>query len=85
MKSIDLDFCEDCVYEKQRKVSFSKVRKTLMVEKLELVHTGVWGKTSVFSHGGSLYFVTFINDSSRKVWIYFLKHKPDVLDVFKKW
>jgi len=29
--------------------------------------------------------VTFINDSSRKVWVYFLKHKSDVFDVFKKW
>ena len=32
-----------------------------------------------------MYFVTFIDDSSRKVWIYFLKHKSDVFDVFKKW
>jgi len=51
---------------------------------LELVHTDVWGKASVPSLGGSLYFVTFIDDSSRKVWIYFLKHKLDVFDVFKK-
>ena len=29
--------------------------------------------------------MTFIDDSSRKVWIYFLKHKSDVFDVFKKW
>ena len=28
-KPIDLDFCEDCIYEKQRKVSFSKVKKSL--------------------------------------------------------
>jgi len=29
--------------------------------------------------------VTFIDNSSRKVWIYFLKNKSDVFDVFKKW
>jgi len=52
---------------------------------LELVYTDVWGKASIFSLGGSLYFVTFINDLSRKVRIYFLKHKSDVFDVFKKW
>ena len=27
--------------------------------------------------------MTFIDDASRKVWIYFLKHKSTVFDVFK--
>jgi len=61
------------------------VRKAPKAERLELVHTDVWGKASIFSLGGSLYFVTFIDDSSRKVWIYSLKHKSDVFNVFKKW
>jgi len=74
LKSIDLDFCEVCFYEKQWRVIFSKIRKTLKAEKFELVHTDVWGKALVFSLGNSLYFVTFIDDSSRKVWVYFLKH-----------
>jgi len=85
LKSIDLDFYEDCVYGKQKKVSFSKVRKTPKVEKIKLVHTDMWGKGSVLSLSGSLYFMTFIDDSSRKVWIYFLKHKSDVFNVFNKW
>jgi len=76
LKSIDLDFCEDCVCKKQQRVSFLKMR--------ELVHTDVWDKASVPSLEGSLYFVTFINDSSRKVWIYFLKHKSNVVDVLNK-
>ena len=66
LKSIDLDFCEVCVYEKQRRVIFSKIRKTLKAEKLELVHTDVWGKALVSSLENSLYFVTFIDDSNRK-------------------
>ena len=32
LKSIDLDFCEDCVYGKQRGVNFSKVIKTSKAE-----------------------------------------------------
>jgi len=39
LKSVDLDFCEDCIYRKQKRVSFSMVRKTLKAEKLELVRT----------------------------------------------
>jgi len=85
LKSADLDFCEDCVLGKQRRVSFSKTGRELKTQKLELVHTDVWGPTPVNSLGGSSYFVTFIDDSTRKVWVYFLKHKSDVFTVFKKW
>jgi len=60
------------------------MRKTLKVEKLELVHTDIWGKASGPSLRGSMHFVTFIDDSSKKVWVYFLKHKSDVFNVFKK-
>ena len=41
LKSVDLKLYEDCVYGKQKRVSFSTVRKTLKAEKLELVHTDV--------------------------------------------
>ena len=47
------------------------------------VQNDVWDKTVPFLEG-LLHFVTFIDDSSRKVWIYFLKHKSDAFDVFKK-
>jgi len=34
--------------------------------------------------GGGLYFVTFIDDHSRKIWVYVLKTKDQVLGVFKQ-
>lgn len=37
------------------------------------------------SLGSSQYFVTFIDDATRKLWVCFLKHKSDVFDLFKKW
>ena len=37
------------------------------------------------SVGNSRYYVTFIDDSTRKVWVYFLKNKSDVFSVFKRW
>ena len=43
------------------------------------------GAFSVTSLGGSRYYITFIDDSSRKVWVYFLKNKSDVFEAFKKW
>ncbi|GJU08384.1 retrovirus-related pol polyprotein from transposon TNT 1-94 [Tanacetum coccineum] len=35
--------------------------------------------------GGSRYYVTLLDDSSRKVWVYFLKNKSEVFNTFKKW
>ncbi|RVW87889.1 Retrovirus-related Pol polyprotein from transposon TNT 1-94 [Vitis vinifera] len=70
---------------KQKKVSFLKTGRTPKAEKLELVHTDLWGPSPVASLGGSRYYITFIDDSSRKVWVYFLKNKSDVFVTFKKW
>ena len=42
------------------------------------------GPFKVKSKGGALYFATFIDDHSRKIWVYPLKSKDQVLDVFKQ-
>jgi hypothetical protein len=48
----------------------------------ELVHYNVWGPT-IESFDGYKYFITFIDDFSRVTWIYLLKFKSEVVDVFK--
>ena len=50
---------------------------------LEAVYTDVCGPFEIESLGGNRYFVTFIDDYSRKLWIYLLKRKSEVFDVFK--
>ncbi|KAJ9548930.1 hypothetical protein OSB04_021473 [Centaurea solstitialis] len=85
LKKVDSEFCESCVLGKKKKVSFVKEGQTPKAQKLELVHTDVYGPTPVSSLGGSNYYVTFIDDSTRKVWVYFLKNKFDVFNTFKKW
>ena len=85
LKCVSMDFCESRVYGKQKRVSFVKIGKENKKEKLELVHTDVWGPAQVSSLGGSHYYVTFIDDATRKVWFYFLKQKSDVFQTFKKW
>ncbi|KAK3007522.1 hypothetical protein RJ639_014846 [Escallonia herrerae] len=85
MKNIQLDFCEGCVYGKQKRVSFRRDGKEKKIERLELVHTDVCGPTTVKSLGGNFYFVSFIDDASRKTWIYAIKQKSDVYHTFKKW
>lgn len=85
LQSIEIDMCEDCILGKQKRVSFQTSGRTPKKERLELVHSDVWGPTTVSSIGGKHYFVTFIDDHSRKVWVYFLKHKSEVFEAFKRW
>jgi hypothetical protein len=70
LKQIYLDFCEHCVYGKHKRVRFLKVEKEKKSERLDLVHIYVWGPTHVSSLGGSRYYVTFIDDATRKTWVY---------------
>ena len=67
LKSIDFDMCESCILGKQKNVSFLKTGRIPKAEKLELVHTDLWGPSLVASFEGSRYYITFIDDSSRKV------------------
>jgi hypothetical protein len=85
LKKVDLDFCEHCVYGKHKTIIFLSVEKEKKSEKLDLVHTDVWGSTQVSSLGGSRYYVTFIDDATRKTWIYCIRKKSDVFDTFNKW
>jgi hypothetical protein len=85
LKQIDLDFCEHCVYGKHKRVRFLRVRKQKKSERLEILHTDVWGPAQVSFLGVSRYYVTFIDDATRKTWVYYIRKKSDVFDTFKKW
>ena len=84
LKKVDLEFCEDCVFGKQKRVRFLKLRNEKKSKKLELVHSDVWGPATSTSLGGSLYFVTFIDDATRKTWVYPMKNKSNVFFYFSK-
>jgi hypothetical protein len=51
---------------------------------LEMVHSDVFGPVTVPSLGGSMYYVSFIDDFSRKTWIYFPRKKSKVFGRFKE-
>jgi transposase InsO family protein len=52
---------------------------------LDLVHSDVCGPMSSPSLSYCLYYAIFIDDCSRKCWIYFLKDKSDTFDKFKEY
>ena len=55
-------------------------------EILDLIHSDLFGPMTVTSLGGYNYYVSFIDDHSRKTWICFLKTKEseEVLSKFKE-
>ena len=70
-----LESCTDCIYGKQCRVNFQiSVDPSRRQKVLELVHTYVCAPSEK-SLGGAYYFVTFIDDHSRRVWVYLLKTK----------
>ena len=51
---------------------------------MQVVHTDVCGPIKPSSLGKSNYFLLFIDDFSRKTWVYFLKQKSEAFGTFKK-
>jgi hypothetical protein len=73
VKTCKLDLCKFYVLGKQNRVQFkTAAHKTEGI--LDNVHSDVWGSVRTTSRGGHMYFVIFIDDFSRKVWVYFMRH-----------
>ena len=84
MKTAPLKKCTHCLAGKQNRISFQSSPPSRKSNVLDMVYSDVCGPMKTRSLGGSLYFVTFIDDHSRKLWAYTLKSKDQVLDVFKQ-
>jgi len=67
--------CEPCIMGKQHKKPFPKKKTWRMKEKLRLVHSNICGLMLTVLLGGAKYFLTFIDDLLRKVWVYPIKEK----------
>ena len=81
IKYYKLDLYKFCIMGRQRVVFSTSQHKTKGF--LDLIHTDVWGPSPVASVGDAKYYITFIDDFFRKVWVYFLKQKLEVFQKFK--
>ncbi|KAL0413795.1 UNVERIFIED_CONTAM: Retrovirus-related Pol polyprotein from transposon TNT 1-94 [Sesamum radiatum] len=87
-KCDDMSFCDDCILGKHHKVQFpssssQKPSSSLCI--LDYVHADVWGPANVPTHGGNRYFLSIIDNYSRKVFVFLMKHKSEVFEKFKNW
>jgi hypothetical protein len=77
--------CRGCALGKNAKGTFSS-SDSRSKGILDLIHSDLCGPMTVASLSGYVYYVIFIDDYSRKTWIYFLKSKEseEVLDRFQE-
>lgn len=79
MKSSSL--CQPCVFAKMHRLSYTE-STSQHLSPLDLIHSDLWGPAPITSSNGFSYYVSFIDHSSRYVWIYLLKAKSEVYSVF---
>jgi hypothetical protein len=71
--------CDACIEGKQQRTSFPKDEAIRASKLLELMHSDVCRSMKTTSRGGAQYFVTFIDDFSKKTHVYLLKTKERCL------
>ncbi|KAE8660144.1 hypothetical protein F3Y22_tig00116958pilonHSYRG00159 [Hibiscus syriacus] len=75
--------CAGCQYGKAHQLPYDE-SKFKAKEPLELVHSDVFGLVKQQSISGMRYMVTFIDDFSRYVWVFFMNEKSDTFSKFKE-
>ena len=76
----DFGICVDCIKGKQTNKSKESARRTSHV--LEIIHTDISGPYDA-CFNGQRYFITFIDDYTRYMYLYLLYDKSEALDAFK--
>ena len=74
--------CSGYVLEKHHRDNFDKHASWHASVPLELVHSDLCGPLPFASFSGFKYLLTFIDDYSRRTWVYFLKCKSEVFNMF---
>lgn len=79
-----LDFCEQCVLGKAKIVSFTTGIHCTK-SPFDYVHYDLWRPARTATHGQGRYFLSIIDNFSRRVWVHILKTKGDAFQTFKDW
>ncbi|GFX86333.1 retrovirus-related Pol polyprotein from transposon TNT 1-94 [Trichonephila clavipes] len=74
--------CTPCKLAKSKRVSFKKTGAVRSKRPLELLHMDLCGPMPTESQGGNKYFLSIIDDYSRKVTVFPIRNKSDVFHTF---
>lgn len=75
--------CVNCCKGKQSRLPFP-TEGSRATAQLELIHSDLCGPMEETSFSGAKYFITFIDDFIRKVFLYFLPSKTNVRQIFEQ-
>ena len=68
--------CSVCPLAKQKRLPFlASISSSSSC--FDLIHADIWGPYSTHSLNGSKYFLTLVDDHSRCIWVYLMKHKSE--------
>ena len=73
--------CDVCIQGKMTKKLFHKVERTSTL--LEIVHSDICELNGKLTRGSNRYFITFIDDFLKFMYVYLMKTKDQVFDMFK--
>ncbi|GAU46965.1 hypothetical protein TSUD_143070 [Trifolium subterraneum] len=79
-----VDTCIICLLGKHHRSSFKSNLPMRSSEVLNVVHSDICGPIDVLSTGGNKYFITFVDEYSRMIWLYHIKAKSEAFEVFKR-
>ena len=77
-----LPTCESYLLGKITKSPFKEKGKRAN-DVLGLIHTNVCGPMNISAKGGYYYFITFTDDLSKYGYVYLMKHKSELFEMFK--
>ncbi|KAI3516445.1 hypothetical protein L1887_15360 [Cichorium endivia] len=77
IKNVPKDFiCDSCIKAKFTRLPF-QLSTTKTNSCFDLIHCDIWGKYRTPSFTRANYFLTIVDDYSRAVWVFLLKHKHE--------
>ena len=79
---LGLNIFTDCVLDKHHQHIFDKCASWHASDCFHVVHGDLCGPLFYPYFSGCKYFLTFIDEFSRRTWAYFLKIKSEVFDKF---
>ena len=68
---------------KGKQTNITKKGSKRSTECLEIIHTDIWGPSPIPCLNGQKYFISFIDDHSRYMYLYLLNEKSEAFDAFK--
>ena len=83
IEKVNLSTCENCLAGKMARKPFGKRTRAELL--LQLIHYDICGPMNIRAWHGDVYFINFIDDYTYFGHVYFIFHKSEALECFRKY